>query len=367
MRAVTASGTPDTLAHGLAPPARFKPGWLSSSVTAARYDRRVESARFSFVIPVYNERETLGELHRRLSEVIAGLDGDAELLFVDDCSFDGSYDALLELQRADQRVKVIRFARNFGHQVAITAGLDFASGQAVIVMDGDLQDPPEVVPDLVARWEEGYEVVYAVREARAGEGWLKRHTAAWFYRVLRRIASVEMPLDAGDFRLVDRSALDAFRSMRERGRYVRGMFSWVGFRQIGVPYMRTERYAGEPKYSYRKSLKLAADGLVSFSNAPLRMALIVGFATSTLSFLLGVSAIIAKLAGAFVVPGWASIVVAISFLGGVQLTLTGMLGLYIGRIYEEVKARPLYVIRETHGIDDETQLLQAGAAALVRR
>jgi polyisoprenyl-phosphate glycosyltransferase len=306
----------------------------------------VSRIRYSFVIPVFNERETLPELHQRLSQVIDGLDGEAELLFVDDCSHDGSYELLAELGRQDGRIRVLRFARNFGHQVAITAGLDHAAGDAVIVMDADLQDPPEVVPDLVARWQEGYEVVYAVRARRSGESWLKRQTAAWFYRVLRWIAHVEMPLDAGDFRLVDRRAVDAFRSMRERGRYVRGMFSWVGFRQIGVPYDRAERYAGEPKYSYRKSLTLAIDGLVSFSNAPLRVALVAGFVFSSLAFLVGVFAIVAKLAGAFVVPGWASILVVISFLGGIQLTLMGMLGLYVGRIYEEVKARPIYILRE---------------------
>ncbi len=302
------------------------------------------------MIPVFNERESLPELHRRLTAVIDGLDGDAEILFVDDCSFDGSYDLLLELQRSDPRVKIIRFARNFGHQVAITAGLDHAAGDAVIVMDADLQDPPEVVRDLVARWQEGYEVVYAVRESREGESWLKRATAAWFYRLLRRIASIDMPLDAGDFRLVDRAALDAFRSMRERSRYVRGMFSWVGFRQVGVPYRRPERFAGDPKYSFQKSLRLAADGLISFSNAPLRLALYGGFLFSTLAFVVGIFAVVAKLAGAFVVPGWASILVVVALLGGVQLTLMGMLGLYVSRIYEEVKARPLYVIREAHGL-----------------
>jgi glycosyltransferase involved in cell wall biosynthesis len=306
----------------------------------------VSRIRYSFVIPVFNERETLPELHRRLLEVIDGLDGEAELVFVDDCSRDGSYEALAELSREDPRIRILRFARNFGHQVAITAGLDHAVGDAVIVMDADLQDPPEVVPDLVARWHEGYEVVYAVRARRSGESWLKRTTAAWFYRLLRWIAHVEMPLDAGDFRLIDRRAADAFRSMRERARYVRGMFSWVGFRQIGVPYDRAERYAGEPKYSYRKSLTLAIDGLVSFSNAPLRVALVAGFVFSSLSFLVGVFAIVAKLSGAFVVPGWASLLVAISFLGGIQLTLMGMLGLYVGRIYEEVKARPIYILRE---------------------
>jgi dolichol-phosphate mannosyltransferase len=312
----------------------------------------VSRIRYSFVIPVFNERETLPELHRRLSDVIETLDGEAELLFVDDCSFDGTYELLVELGRDDPRIRVIRFARNFGHQVAITAGLDHAAGDAVVVMDADLQDPPEVVPDLVARWQEGYEVVYAVRERRRGESWLKRATASWFYRILRRIAHVEMPLDAGDFRLVDRRAVEAFRSMRERARYVRGMFSWVGFRQIGVPYQRSERFAGEPKYSYRKSLTLAVDGLVSFSNAPLRAALVAGFAFSTLAFVLTIFAVVAKLAGAFVVPGWASILVVVSLLGGVQLTLMGMLGLYVGRIYEEVKARPIYIVRETIGFRD---------------
>lgn len=323
--------------------------------------------RYSFVIPVFNERETLPELHQRLSQVIDGLDGEAELLFVDDSSHDGSYELLAELGRQDPRIRVIRFARNFGHQVAITAGLDHAAGDAVIVMDADLQDPPEVVPDLVARWQEGYEVVYAVRARRSGESWLKRTTAAWFYRLLRWIAQIEMPLDAGDFRLVDRRAVDAFRSMRERARYVRGMISWVGFRQIGVPYDRAERYAGEPKYSYRKSLALAIDGLVSFSNAPLRLALMAGFAFSSLSFLVGVFAIVAKLSGAFVVPGWASILVVTSFLGGIQLTLMGMLGLYVGRIYEEVKARPIYILREDDLPVPEVQTPPPSEAAFPRR
>ena len=307
------------------------------------------------MIPVYNERDTLPELYARLGAVLDDLDGESEVLFVDDCSFDGSRELLLDLQRRDPRCKVIRLARNFGHQVAITAGLDFALGDAVVVMDADLQDPPEVVPELVARWREGFEVVYAVREQREGEGWLKRTTAAWFYRVQRRLASVEMPVDVGDFRLVDRKALDAFRGMRERSRYVRGMFSWIGFKQTGVSYRRPERFAGEPKYSFRRSLRLAVDGIVSFSNAPLRLALIWGFVFSFASFVVGIGAIVAKLAGAFVVPGWASIVVVVSFLGGIQLMLMGMMGLYIGRIYEEVKARPLYVVREAYGLEAASQ------------
>jgi len=320
------------------------------------YDRRI---RYSFVIPVFNERESLSELWRRLAALLESLDGEAEVLFIDDCSFDGSHELLLEIQRRDPRCKVVRLARNFGHQIAITAGLDFALGEAVIVMDADLQDPPEVVPDLIARWREGYEVVYAIREQREGEAWLKRTTARWFYRVLRRLASVQMPVDTGDFRLVDRQALDAFRSMRERSRYVRGMFTWVGFRQTGVLYKRPERFAGEPKYSFRKSLRLAVDGIVSFSDAPLRLALVWGFVFSAVSFFVGIAAIVAKLAGAFVVPGWASILVVVSFLGGIQLMLMGMLGLYIGRIYEEVKLRPLYIVREAHGLGSDASVAES--------
>ena len=254
--------------------------------------------RYSFVIPVFNERETLPELHERLSQVIDGLDGEAEILFVDDSSYDGTDELLAELGRRDPRVRVLRFARNFGHQVAITAGLDHAAGDAVIVMDADLQDPPEVVPDLVARWQEGYEVVYAVRTTLRG-GWFKRKTAAWFYRLLRWMAHVDMPLDAGDFRLVDRRAVDAFRDARARP--LRPRDDQLGrLSPDRLPYDRAERYAGEPKYSYRKSLTLALDGLVSFSNAPLRLALMAGFFFSSLAFLVGVFSIVAKLAGAFV-------------------------------------------------------------------
>jgi dolichol-phosphate mannosyltransferase len=278
------------------------------------------------------------------------LDGPSEVIFVDDCSTDGSDELLLALQRNDPRVRLLRFARNFGHQIAITAGLDFAVGEAVIVMDADLQDPPDLVPKLVARWREGYEVVYAVRERRQGEGWFKPAAAGFFYRLLQRLSSVEIPIDVGDFRLVDRRALDTFRSMRERNRYVRGMFSWIGFRQIGVPYSRPKRFAGRPKYSFRKSLRLGIDGVVSFSNLPLRLALVLGFIVSALSFVIGIAAIVAKVEGAFVVPGWASLIVVASFLGGIQLMVLGMMGLYVARIYDEVKSRPLYVIHEAHGL-----------------
>ena len=306
--------------------------------------------RYSFVIPVYNEQESLRELFARLREVLDQLDGESEVILVDDGSSDDTFGILCELHEADERFKAIRLTRNFGHQVAVTAGLDCALGDAVVVMDADLQDPPEVVPELVRRWREGYEVVNAVREERAGDPWLKRFTAAAFYRVLRRLASIDVPVDVGDFRLVDRRALEAFRSVRERNRYVRGIFSWVGFRQTGVPYRRPERFAGETKYPFRSSVRLAVDGIVSFSHAPLRVALTIGFFISAVSFALGIAAIVAKLAGYFVVPGWTSILVVVAFLGGVQLIVLGMMGLYIARIYDEVKARPLYLVRETIGV-----------------
>jgi glycosyltransferase involved in cell wall biosynthesis len=319
--------------------------------------------RFSFVIPVYNEAESLPELYDRLTAVVANLEGDAELIFVDDGSTDGSGELLLELQRGDRSVRVIRLARNFGHQIAITAGLDRAEGEATVIMDADLQDPPELTLELAARWEEGYDVVYAVRKRRHGEAWSKRTTAALFYKLLGRLARVEIPPNVGDYRLVDRRALEVFRSLRERNRYVRGMFTWVGFRQTGVEYERPARYAGEPSYSFGASWRLAIDGLISFSNAPLQLALAFGFAISILSFVVGVGAVVAKLFGAFVVPGWTSILVVVSFVGGVQLIVLGMLGLYVGRIYDEDKARPLYTVGETHGFDErgasETHLASA--------
>lgn len=306
----------------------------------------MEAPRYSFVLPVYNEEDTLPELYRRLAAVVETLDGPAELLFVDDGSTDGTRGILEELRHRDPRVTPLRLARNFGHQFAITAGIDHARGDAIVIMDADLQDPPEVVPDLVRRWREGYDVVYAVRQRREGESWFKRATASAFYRLLRRFAETDLPVDAGDFRLIDRRAAAAFRSLPERNRYVRGMFSWIGLRQTGVVYARDERFAGEPKYSYRQSLRLALDGIISFSLAPLRVALALGFVIALVTFVIGLFAVVTRLAGVYSLPGWASIVVVVSFVGGVQLILTGVVGLYVGRMYNEVKARPLYILDE---------------------
>ncbi len=301
---------------------------------------------YSFVIPVFNEQETVPELTRRLTELMDTLDGPAEVILVDDGSSDGTTEALAGAAARDGRFRVLELSRNFGHQVAITAGLDFARGEATIVMDADLQDPPEVVPRLIERWREGYDLVYAVRERRAGDSRLKRLLARRFYRVLRRLTSVDIPADVGDFRLVDRRALDAFLQMRERNRYVRGMFSWLGFRQIGITYVREERFAGRPKYSFRSSLRLAADGVIGFSNIPLRLALLLGFVMAIASLGVGIFGIVVKLSGMLLVPGWTSILVAVSFIGGVQLMVLGTIGLYLARVHEEVKQRPLYVLRQ---------------------
>jgi dolichol-phosphate mannosyltransferase len=307
------------------------------------------SCEYSIVIPVHNEQDCLRELYSRLDAILAELPGEAEVVFVDDGSTDLSLDLLNELVARDPRVRVIQLSRNFGHQIAITAGLDAATGRGIVIMDADLQDPPEVVPELVARWREGFDIVSAVREERQGETWFKRVTASLFYRVFERLADVNIAPNAGDFRLVDRKGLDAFKELRENNRYVRGMFGWIGFTHTEVRYVRSERFAGKTKYPLHKMLKFAIDAVVGFSNAPLRVALNLGFVVSLMAFLLGVAAIAAKAAGAFVVPGWASLLVVTSFLGGIQLIVLGVMGEYIARIHEEVKQRPLYIVRNRYG------------------
>jgi polyisoprenyl-phosphate glycosyltransferase len=307
------------------------------------------TAKYSIVVPVYNEEESFPDLIRRLREVMDSLDGPTEVVLVDDGSQDASYQLMVEANREDARYKVLQLSRNFGHQVAITAGMDVASGQAVIVMDADLQDPPQVILEMAARWQEGYEVVYAVREQRDGETLFKKTTATLFYSLLRRLADLEQPVDVGDFRLVDRKALDAFLQMRESNRYVRGMFSWIGFRQAAVPYKRASRQAGRSKYPLGKMLRLASDGILGFSTAPLRFAMAAGLLMAIASVGYGVLAIALKLAGLPYVPGYASLLVTITFLSGVQLIVIGMVGQYVARIYDEARGRPLYLVRETRG------------------
>jgi polyisoprenyl-phosphate glycosyltransferase len=279
----------------------------------------------SVVVPLWNEQDVLSQLTDRLFRVFDEIALPAEAIFVDDGSTDATAELLRELAARDERVCVIHLSRNFGHQAAITAGLDAASGDAVVVMDGDLQDPPEVIPELVASWRSGFDVVHAVRSSRHDPP-LKRLLAFGFYRLLRRVSEIDAPADAGDFRLIDRKALEAFRVMRERNRYVRGMFAWIGFRQTTVEFARDERAAGTAKYSFRRSARLALDGLISFSDAPLRVSLVAGVLVSLASFAIGLWAVAAKLAGVVVVPGWVSLLTPIMFVLGVQLVVLGMLG-----------------------------------------
>jgi glycosyltransferase involved in cell wall biosynthesis len=308
------------------------------------------SVTLSFVVPIHNEQENLEVLTLRLGLVMDELDETCEAIMVDDGSRDNSYRVLKGIHQRDARFKLVRFSRNFGHQAAITAGLDLASGDAVVVMDADLQHPPEVVPAMVASWREGFEVINAVCRDRHGDTRFKRTSARAFYWLLRWLTTVEMTTNAADFRLVDRCALEALKAMRENARYLRGMFSWVGFRQTTVPYEYHGRLNGKPKYDLGRMLRLAVDGIASFSDAPLRAALHLGFVVAGLSFLAGISDIVTKLVGGNTVPGWLSLAITVSFLGGMQLAILGVMGIYLGRMYDEVKDRPLYIVRELAGI-----------------
>ena len=303
---------------------------------------------FSVVAPLFNEQQSVAELYNRLIATLEGEGSSFELVLVDDGSHDSTLALLSQLAASDPRVRVIALARNFGHQAAISAGLDYARGQAVIVMDGDLQDPPEVLPALIAQWRAGHQVVYAVRQARK-EHWLLRGAYAAFYRGLQRLASVPMPLDAGDFCLIDRRVVDILRAMPERNRFLRGLRSWVGFSQVGVPYERQARAAGRSKYTLRRLMALALDGILSFSRVPLHLAIWLGFAISISSFLIAIFYVVKRLFFHLAPPGFATLAVAIFFLSGVQLLTVGLIGEYIGRIFEEVKQRPLYVVRQVLG------------------
>jgi polyisoprenyl-phosphate glycosyltransferase len=305
---------------------------------------------YSIVIPILDEEDAFGELRRRISEVLDELDGPGEVILVDDGSTDRSWELMQGAAAEDERFRPVRLSRNFGHQLAITAGLDHARGEAVVVIDGDLQDPPELILEMAARWREGYQVVYAHRTDRAGESRLKRGTASAFYRLLSRLSDVEIPRDVGDFRLMDRIVVDAIGHMREHARYLRGMVAWVGYRQTAVDYTRAARVAGETKFSMGRMLRFATDGVLSFSAAPLRLALRLGLLMSMVSFAYGVIAVFLKVTGAFTVPGWTSLVVVTAFLGGIQLVVLGIMGEYVARIHEEVKGRPLYL---THPSDPE--------------
>jgi glycosyltransferase involved in cell wall biosynthesis len=305
--------------------------------------------RFSIVVPVFNEQAMLPMLLRRLDLLMQGLDGGAEAILVDDGSSDCSSIILRAKAKDDPRYRYIGLSRNFGHQIAITAGMAEAAGDAIIVMDADLQDPPEVVGQMIERWQEGYDVVYGKRLSREGESRFKLWTASLFYKLLGRLSSVNIPRDVGDFRLIDRKVLDAFLAMPESDRFVRGMFAWLGFRQTEVAFHRLPRLAGETKYPLLKMLRLAVNGALSFSDAPLRLAIWCGLSVSILAMLYGLYVTGLALTHSHLVEGWSSTIIIVSFLCGLNMLMTGIMGLYIGRIHAEVKRRPLYVVAQKVG------------------
>jgi len=301
---------------------------------------------YSIIAPIYNELENIPELHRRVSEVMDSTDEPWELILVDDGSTDGSTEVIRKLAKEDKCVRAVIFARNFGHQIAITAGWDYARGDAVVIIDADLQDPPELILEMAKKWKEGYEVVYAVRKEREGESWFKLWTASLFYRIIYRITDVKIPLDTGDFRLMDRKVVDVLRQMRERHRFPRGMSAWVGFKQIGVEYKRAARKAGETKYPFRKMFRLALNAITSFSYFPLQVATFFGFASAGIAIIAIPFVVYMRITGSQAFFGQATTLIAVLFLGGVQLISLGILGEYIGRLYDEAKGRPLYIVRE---------------------
>jgi dolichol-phosphate mannosyltransferase len=330
--------------HSLAPPLQSDFAERALGHTLNDLPSAINAPTLSVVMPVYNEVENLPSLYARLTQTLTATELSYELIFVDDGSHDRSRELVRQFASHDARVILVELARNFGHQIAISAGLDYSRGQGVVVMDADLQDPPEVLPQFIAKWREGYDVVYAIRQHRK-EGFLKRAAYAAFYRLWRRIANIQIPLDSGDFCIMDRRVVNLLASMPERTRFVRGIRSWVGLRQTGLTYERHARHAGRPKYTLMKLLGLALNGLVSFSFIPLRLITMLGFAVSLLSIVLAIGYTIQKLTTGLNPPGFATLVVSIFFLAGVQLVTLGVIGEYIGRIFEEVKRRPLYVVR----------------------
>lgn len=309
-----------------------------------------DQARISVIIPMYNEEAVIAETYRRLSDVMRRTGESYELLFINDGGTDRSPDIIRELSRRDDSVKLIDFSRNFGHQIAVTAGMDYASGDAVVIIDADLQDPPELILDMLDKWHEGYEVVYAKRSKRKGESLFKKWSASLFYRVLHASTEVPIPVDTGDFRLIDRKVCDEMNRLGERNPFVRGLVSWTGFRQVAIEYERDERLAGETKYPLKKMIKLSLDGLTSFSHKPLKLAGYAGAIMSAAGFVYMLYAIAMALFTDSTMRGWASTICLMLIFNGVTLIMLGVIGEYIGRIYDEVKGRPLYIVRETHNM-----------------
>ena len=305
-----------------------------------------QTIRFSIVVPAYNEQEVLPEFHRRLCGVLAQLEGSSEIVYVNDGSRDNTLAVLHELRRNDARVAVVDLSRNFGKEIALTAGLDYARGAAAVAIDADLQDPPELIPELVKQWNAGYDVVYAKRTARDGETWLKKLTAKLFYRVIRRVSDVTIPEDSGDFRLLSRRALDALKQLREQHRFMKGLFAWIGYPQQAVLYRRDARFAGITKWNYWKLWTLALEGITSFTTAPLKIATYVGVLAALLAFLFALFIVYKTLVYGDPVRGYPSLTVIVLFLGGIQLVALGVIGEYLGRMFTETKNRPLYLVKD---------------------
>ena len=309
----------------------------------------------SVIVPLYNEEEVILETYKRLKKVMDSINEPYEIIFVNDGSRDKTASIAYELCEKDKNLKLVDFARNFGHQTAITAGMDFSEGQSVVVIDADLQDPPELIPQMIEKWREGYDVVYGKRKERKGETFFKKFTAKVFYRFLRSMTDVDIPVDTGDFRLIDRKVCEALKLVNERNRYIRGIISWLGFKQTGIEFVRDKRFAGTTKYPLKKMMKFAFDAITSFSYKPLKFASVFGMLLSTISFLYLIVVICTRIFTTHVQPGWASILAVNLFFHGITLIILGIIGEYIGRIYDEAKGRPLYKERQTKNFSEDKQ------------
>lgn len=309
------------------------------------------SVELSIIIPIYNEEPNIGPLYERLTRVVKGITVSYELVFVNDGSRDRSMQLIRSLSEKDTAVRFINFSRNFGHQIAVTAGLDACKGQHIVIIDADLQDPPELIREMREKMKEGFEVVYARRRKRVGESFMKRYTAKLFYRILAKLTSVDIPLDTGDFRIMDRKIVDVLKNMPEQQKFLRGQISWAGFRQTYIEYDREQRHAGETGYTYRKMIRFALDGITGFSNVPLKFATIAGFLVSGITFLLSLYALYSRFVAKDYVPGWTSLILAVLFIGGVQLISIGIIGEYVSRMSDNMRRRPLYIVSDHNLID----------------
>ncbi len=313
------------------------------------------SLDLTVIIPIYNEEKNISILFERLKKVVSELSISYEFIFINDGSRDKSMELIRELASNDNSVRFINFSRNFGHQIAVTAGIDASKGNAVVIIDADLQDPPEIIPEMYHKMQEGFQVVYARRKTRAGESFFKKFTAKLFYRILTKITSIKIPIDTGDFRIMDRKIVDVLKDMPEQQKYLRGQIAWVGFKQTYVLYDRDERFAGETGYTYKKMIRLALDGITSFSNLPLKFATMTGFFVSGITFLLSLYALYARFISKDYVPGWTSLILAVLFIGGVQLISIGIIGEYMSRMSANVRNRPLYIVEDSNVNDNSNQ------------